>query len=78
MLEKYRKHTLLNNVIECVGTVSLLLSGTPLSNWQNVMEKLPAGNFGTEETFDHAMSNLRLSAAATKPGKNRNVSYNAT
>jgi hypothetical protein len=56
MLDKYKKQTLLNNIIECVGTVSLLFSGTTLLNWQNVMDKLPVGHIWTKETFDHALT----------------------
>jgi hypothetical protein len=53
MLDEYTKQAPLNNVVERVGAVSLLLSGTLLSNWQNVVDKLPAGNIWSKETFEH-------------------------
>jgi hypothetical protein len=60
MLDKYTKQAPLNNVVERVGAVSLLISGTPLSNWQNVVDKLPAGHIWSEETFEHAMTAFTL------------------
>jgi hypothetical protein len=39
MLGECIKQAPLNNVNERVNAVSLLLSGTPLSNWQNVLSQ---------------------------------------
>jgi hypothetical protein len=44
---------------ERVGAVTLLLSGTPLSNWQNVLSELPDGHSWDEEAFETALSPLR-------------------
>jgi hypothetical protein len=41
MLDEYLKQAPLNNVNEWVNAFSLLLSGTPLSSWQNVLSQMP-------------------------------------
>jgi hypothetical protein len=40
VLYEHTKQAPLNNVIERVGVVSLLLSGTLLANWRNVIDEL--------------------------------------
>ena len=40
-LHEYMQQAPLNSVNERVGAVTLLLSGTPLANWQNVLSELP-------------------------------------
>jgi hypothetical protein len=54
MLDKCIKQSPLNNVNERVNTVSLLLSGTPLSNWQNVLSQLPDDHTWDENLFQEA------------------------
>jgi hypothetical protein len=44
MLDEYSRQAPLNNVNKRVGAVILLLSGTPLSNWHNVLSEIPEGH----------------------------------
>jgi hypothetical protein len=60
MLDECTKQALINNFNECLGTVSLLLSGISLSNWKNVVKELPAGHIWAKETFDHTMTSCVL------------------
>jgi hypothetical protein len=53
-LDKYTRQAPLNNVNERVGAVTLLLSGTPLSNWQSILSKLPDSHSWDEEAFETA------------------------
>jgi Reverse transcriptase (RNA-dependent DNA polymerase) len=55
MLDEYIKQAPLRNINERVPAVSYLLSGTPLSNWQNVLEQLPDGHVWNEESFQEAL-----------------------
>jgi RNase H-like domain found in reverse transcriptase len=41
MIDEYIEQAPLNNVNERVSAIPFLLSGTPLSNWQNVLAQLP-------------------------------------
>ena len=47
-------------VQEQAAAVTYLLSGTPLSNWQNVLAQFPEGHIWTKESFQKALHNLRL------------------
>jgi hypothetical protein len=55
ILDEYIKQAPLNNVNEWVNAVSLLLSGTPLSNWQNVLSYLPEDHIWNENSFQQAL-----------------------
>ena len=45
---------------ERVGAVTLLLSGTPLANWQNVLSELPEGHTWNDEAFETALKSFAL------------------
>jgi hypothetical protein len=60
MLDEYIKQAPLNNVNERVNTVSLLLSGTPLSNWQNVLSQLPEDHIWDKNSFQEALRAFAL------------------
>jgi hypothetical protein len=51
MFDEYIKQAPLNNVNERVNAVSLLLSGTPLSNWQNMLSQLPEDHIWDKNLF---------------------------
>jgi hypothetical protein len=50
----------LNNLNEWVNNVSLLLSGTPLGNWQNVLSPLTEDHIWGENLFQEALSAFEL------------------
>jgi hypothetical protein len=54
MIDEYIKQAPLNNVNERVNAFSLLLSQTPLSNWQNVSQ-LPEDHIWEENLFQEAL-----------------------
>jgi hypothetical protein len=45
---------------EQVNAVSLLLSGTPLSNWQNVLSQLPDDHIWDENSYQEALRAFEL------------------
>jgi hypothetical protein len=55
MLDECIKQAPLNNVNEQVNAISLLLSGTPLSNWQNVLLQLPDDHIWDKNSFQEAL-----------------------
>ena len=65
MLDEYTSNAPLTNVNERVSAVSILLSGTPLANWQNVLSALPEGHSWTEKSFDDALMSLALKYCST-------------
>jgi hypothetical protein len=60
MLDEYIKQAPLNNVDEWVNAVTLLLIGTPLSNWQNVLSQLPDDHIWDENSFQEALCAFAL------------------
>jgi hypothetical protein len=60
MLYEYIKQAPLNNVNEWVNAISLLLSGTPLSNWQNVLSQLPEDHIWEQYSFEEALRAFEL------------------
>jgi len=60
MLEEYTQQAPLNHVNERAGAVTLLLSGNPLANWQNVLSGLPEGHAWTEQSYEDAMQAFAL------------------
>jgi hypothetical protein len=60
MLDEYIKQAPLNNVNERVNAISLLLSGTLLSNWQNVLSQLPEDHISDENSFQEALCAFSL------------------
>jgi hypothetical protein len=60
MFDEYIKQAPLNNVNEQVNAISLLLSGTPLSNWQSVLSQLPEDHFWDENSFQEALRDFAL------------------
>jgi hypothetical protein len=48
-----------------VGAVTLILSGTPLANWQNVLSELPDGHSWDEEAFKTALKSFALKYCST-------------
>jgi hypothetical protein len=60
ILDEYVKQAPLNNVNERVNAVSLLLSGTPLSIWKNVLSKLPEDNILDGNSFQEALCAFAL------------------
>jgi hypothetical protein len=60
MLDEYIKQAHLNNVNERVNAISLLLSGTPLSNWQNVLSQLPEDHNWDKNSFQEALRAFAL------------------
>jgi hypothetical protein len=55
MLDECIKQAPLNNVNERVNAISLLLSRTPLSNWQNVLVQLPEDHIWDENLFQEPL-----------------------
>jgi hypothetical protein len=60
ILDEYIKQAPLNNVNEQVNAISLLLSGTPLSNWQNVLSQFPVDHILDENLFQEALRAFAL------------------
>jgi hypothetical protein len=60
MLDEYIKQAPLNNVNKQVNAISLLLSGIPLSYWQNVLVQLPEDNIWDGNLFQEALCTLAL------------------
>ena len=60
MLDEYIEQAPLNNVQEEAVAVTYLLSGTPLSNWQNVLDQLPEGH------IQKALHNFALNYCSLK------------
>jgi hypothetical protein len=50
---------------ERVGDMTLLLSGTPLANWQNVLSELPEGHSWDDEAFKTALKSLKQKLTKT-------------
>jgi hypothetical protein len=74
-LDKYTQQAPFNNVNERVGAVTLLLSGTPLSNWQNVLSELPDGHSWDEEAFKTALKSLALKYCSTTARQEQKCFY---
>jgi hypothetical protein len=55
----------LNNVNKGVGAITLLLSGTKLSNWQNVLSELPESHQWNEEAFETALKSFATKCYST-------------
>jgi hypothetical protein len=51
MLDEYIKQAPLNNLNERVNAISLLLSGTPLSDWQNVLSQFSENHIWEKNLF---------------------------
>jgi hypothetical protein len=66
MLDEYIKQAPLNNVNEWVNTISLLLSGTPLSYWQNVLSQLADDHIWDENLFQKALHTFVLYYCSSK------------
>jgi hypothetical protein len=47
-------------VNEWVNAISLLLSGSPLSNWQNVLSQLPEDHICDKNSFQEALRAFAL------------------
>jgi hypothetical protein len=60
MIDEYIKQAPLNNVNKRMNAVSLLRSGTPLSNWQNVLSQLPEFDIWEENLLKRPYALLRL------------------
>jgi hypothetical protein len=60
MLDDYIQQALLNNLNERVNAISLLLSGTSLSNWQNVLSRLPEEHIWDKNLFQEALRTFAL------------------
>jgi hypothetical protein len=60
MFDEYIKQAPLNNVNAQVNAVSLLLSGNPLSNWQNVLSQFPEDHIWDENSFQEALHTFAL------------------
>jgi hypothetical protein len=52
-------------VNERVSVVLILLSGTLLANWQNVLSELLEGHLWTEQSFDDALMSIALKYYST-------------
>jgi hypothetical protein len=52
-------------VNEQVGAVTLILSGTPLSNWQNVLLELPESHQWNDAAFKTALKSFALKCCST-------------
>jgi hypothetical protein len=48
-----------------MGAVTLLLSGTPLVNWQNVLSELPDNHSWDEEAFETVLKSFALKYCST-------------
>jgi hypothetical protein len=59
-LGEYIKQAPLNNVNERVNAVSLLLSGTPQSNWQNLLSRSPDDHIWDVNSFQEALCAFAL------------------
>jgi hypothetical protein len=60
MVDDYIKQAPLNNANERVNAVSLLLSGTHLSNWQNMLSQLLENHIWDENLFQEALRAFAL------------------
>jgi hypothetical protein len=74
MLDEYIKQAPLNNVNERVHAVSLLLSGTPQSNWQNVLSKLPQDYIWGENSYQEALRAFALNNCSSMACQEQKVS----
>ena len=75
MIDEYIKQAPLNNVQERAAAITYLLSGTPLSNWQNVLAQLPEGYIWKEESFQKALNNFLLSYCSSKAQQEQKMIY---
>jgi hypothetical protein len=73
MLDEYIKQISINNLIERINSVSLLLSGTPLSNWQISCHNCMMTIFGTKIRFKRLYAFLILMIVV--PWHTRNIKY---
>jgi hypothetical protein len=71
MFDEYIQQATLNNVNERVNAVSLLLSGTPLSNWQNVLSQLPEDYIWDENLSQEPYTLLHLIIVVPWHARNR-------
>jgi hypothetical protein len=55
MLDEYIKQDPLNNVNDRVNAISLLFSGTSLSDWQNVLSQSPDDHVWDKYSFQEAL-----------------------
>jgi hypothetical protein len=55
MLDEYIKQASLNNLNERVNALSLLISGSLLSDWQNVLSLLPEDHIWDGNSFQEAL-----------------------
>jgi hypothetical protein len=60
MLDEYIKQSPLNYMNERMNAISLLLSGTPIRNWQNVLSQLPEDHIWDEIFFKRPYALLHL------------------
>jgi hypothetical protein len=54
-LDEYTQQVPLNNMNERVGAATLLLGGTPVSNWQNVLSELPENHHWNDKALKTAL-----------------------
>jgi hypothetical protein len=71
MLDKYIKQAPLNIVNERLNAVSRLLSGTPLSNWQNVLSQLPEDRIWDENSLQEALRAFALNYCMARQKRKR-------